>query len=178
MRRAAPAAERARQRVLSDQELRVMWSIFDQTGTYGAAAKCMLLVAQRAHKVRKMRWSEIIDGVLDPKNGQAIDSVWDPPRDEGDRKNKKVSVVPLSRLTREILDAVTIIDDGDYVFSLNGSSSINSWSKYKGKVHRQMVAALGKVEPWQWRDLRRTARTLMSRAGISTEISDGLWATS
>ena len=28
------------------------------------------------------------------------------------------------------------------------------------------------LKPWQLRDLRRTARTLMSRAGISTEIAE------
>jgi hypothetical protein len=28
------------------------------------------------------------------------------------------------------------------------------------------------IEPWQLRDLRRTARTLMSRAGVSTDIAE------
>ena len=73
MRRAKPPKDRARQRVLSDQELRVMWPILDGMGAYGAAVKCMLLTAQRARKVGMMRRSEIQNGVHDPKNGQVIE---------------------------------------------------------------------------------------------------------
>jgi hypothetical protein len=89
--------------------------------------------------------------------------------------------VPLSRLARDIIDAVPTIDaeDGkheDFVFSVNGRQPLNGWSKYKDRLDRRMQAALHaqgiELKPWQLRDLRRTARTLMSRAGISTEIAE------
>jgi hypothetical protein len=43
MRRAPPPNERARQRVLSDLELRLMWPLLGEMGIYGAAVQCMLL---------------------------------------------------------------------------------------------------------------------------------------
>ncbi len=197
MRRAPPPKERARPRVLSDQELRVLCPILDEMGTYGAVVKCILLTAQRARKVGTMRRSDVKDSMLIPsheENGERvpdmrIENVWDPTRDD-DPKNKQVSVVPLSRIARQIIDAVPIIDADhrdheDFVFSVNGRKPLNGWSKYKERLDGKMLAALreqaqqagqdpDKVElkPWQLRDLRRTARTLMSRAGILTEISE------
>ena len=197
MRRAPPPKERARQRVLADYELRELWPILDDMGTYGAAVKCILLTAQRARKVAAMRRSEVKDDMLIPsheENGEwiadtRIENVWDPTRDD-DPENKQVSVVPLSRMARAIIDAVPIIDadrddHADFVFSVNGRKPLNGWSKYKERLDARLLAALrqqakqagqnpDKVElrSWQLRDLRRTARTLMSRAGISTEIAE------
>jgi hypothetical protein len=59
MRRAKPPMERARQRVLSDDELRVMWPILGDMGVFGASVRCMLLTAQRVRKVARMRRQEI-----------------------------------------------------------------------------------------------------------------------
>ena len=49
----------------------------------------------------------------------------------------------------------------------------------EGAAHRHLLASLRmhdpsrvELEPWQLRDLRRTARTLMSRAGVSTEVAE------
>src|SRR5262245_8454483 len=47
-----------------------------------------------------------------------------------------------------------------YVFVGRGDSHINGWSKAK----REFDAKLDDVEPWTIRDLRRTARSLMSRS--------------
>jgi Phage integrase family/Arm DNA-binding domain len=166
MGRAKPPKERARKVVLSDVELRVMWPILGGMGAYGAAVKCMLLTAQRAQKVAHMRRAEIRDGV------------WDAGGDN-DPKNKQVSVVPLPKLVREIIAAVPIIDAErgmDYVFTVNGRAPLNGWSKYKERLDGKMEAALKshgiEFRPWQLRDLRRTARTLMAKAGISTEVAE------
>jgi hypothetical protein len=162
MGRAKPPKERARTVVLSDPELRVMWPILGGMGAYGAAVKCMLLTAQRAQKVAHMRRGEI----------------WDAGHDD-DPKNKQVSVVPLPKLVREIIDGVPIIDaEGgmDYVFSVNGRAPLNGWSKYKERLDAKMAVALKsqgiEFRPWQLRDCRRTARTLMAKAGISTEVAE------
>jgi hypothetical protein len=188
MRRAGTPKSRARKRVLSDHELRLMWPILDQLGAYGAALKCMILTMQRARKkVARMRRSEIINGVPDPEGRQLFDDVWDPVGAD-DPANKGVSVVPLSAMAREIIDAVPITDadtDADWVFSVNGRAPIRGWSKYKARLDAKMLAAYRKqaeaegmdprkikIEPWQLRDLRRTARTLMSRCRIPHDISE------
>jgi hypothetical protein len=193
MHRAKPPKERARQRVLTSDELRLLWPILSDMGVYGAAVQCMLLTAQRARRVGAMRRSEIINGVKLQKDGHTVmvmDHVWDSGGGEFDPKNKGTSPVPLSRLAREIIDAVPIVDAeqrhaADYVFSVNGREAFNGWSKAKERLDRKLLAALraeakqaglepDKVElkPWQLRDLRRTARTLMSRAGVTTEIAE------
>ena len=85
MRRAPKPKERARRRVLTDQELRLMWPILGEMGTHGAAVKCMLLTAQRARKVEQMRRSDIKDRYQIPsheQNGervaeQWVENVWD-----------------------------------------------------------------------------------------------------
>ena len=170
MARAKPPKERARQRVLSDAELRTMWPVLAAMGPYGAAVQCMLLTAQRAHTVGRMRRADILASVRDSKGGPPIAAVWDPVRAD-DPKNKQDSVVPLSRTAYAIITAVPIIDADnahDFVFSVNGRAALNGWSKYKARLDRK----LGFSEPWQLRDLRRTARTLMGRAGVASEIAE------
>ena len=83
-------------------------------------------------------------------------------------------------MARDIIDSVPIIDadhGADFVFSLDGRKPLNSWSKNKMKLDELMREALMRealpdMLPWQLRDLRRTARTLMSRAGVQTEVSE------
>jgi integrase len=98
-------------------------------------------------------------------------------------------VVPLSKAARAVIDSVPVIDAGrrgkDYVFSLNGKSPINGRSKGKEQLDRLMLAALREqaaaaggnphtveLQPWELRDLRRTARTLMARAGVSEDLAE------
>jgi hypothetical protein len=130
-----------------------------------------------------MRRSETINGVKLQKVGHTvmvIDHVWDGGGGEFDPKNKGTSPVPLSRLARKIIAAVPIVDAdqrraADYVFSVNGRTPFDGWSKAKERLDAKPLAPLraeaehaglepAKVElkPWQLRDLRRTTRTLMS----------------
>ena len=171
MRRAGSPTERARQRVLSDNELRMLWPVLGELGCYGAAVKCILLTAQRARKVGMMRRSEIRNGVKADRDGKTIviDHVWDGAGD--DPKNKGTSPVPLSAMARDIIAAVPVIDadpSSDYVFSVNGHAPFGGWSKAKARLDRKVALN----EPWQLRDLRRTARTLMSRNKVPLEIAE------
>ena len=171
MRRAKPPKERARKRVLSDAELRALWAACGNEGVVGSAVRCMLLTAQRARKVASMRRAEIVDGVWHAAH-------------ESDPKNKGVAEVPLSQLARDVIANVPVVvapDDQaqDYVFSVNGVNAFEGWSKAKARLHAAMAAKLSdeagepvNIAPWQFRDLRRTARTLMSRAGMPFEIAE------
>ena len=46
--------ERARTRVLSDDELRIVWPLLSEAGTFGALLKTLLLTAQRRDEVANM----------------------------------------------------------------------------------------------------------------------------
>jgi integrase len=179
-----------RTRVLDDDEIRALWMACGEgeMGTYGAAVKTALLTAQRFYKVGEMRRGDLkdrirIQGHMEDGgwvNDQDIGNCWDATR-EDDPKNKRVSVVPLPPLAREVIASVSIIDGDkskDFVFSLNGLGPIQNWSSPKAKLDRRMLAIMreqdpnAELKPWQHRDLRRTARTLMSRMKIDSNISE------
>jgi integrase len=65
---------------------------------------------------------------------------------------------------------------GSYVFSNDGKSQISSYSKFKKRFDQAVLAELRRRHPkagplpnWTLHDLRRTARSLMSRAGVNTD---------
>src|SRR6476619_6315921 len=51
--------QRARSRVLSDDEIRTIWPLLNTAGTFGAMVKLLLLTAQRRDEVAGMAFSEI-----------------------------------------------------------------------------------------------------------------------
>jgi hypothetical protein len=179
----------ARSRVLSDDEIRAMWIACGEMGAYGALVKTSLLVAQRFRKVAQMRRSDLKDRVTDESTGKVIDiggtKVWNAARID-DPKNKRVSAVPLSRLALDIISKVTEIDgDGDFVFSVNGRTPLKGWSAFKLRLDASILALLRsaaeakgddpdavELKPWQHRDLRRTARTLMADLGVADTVAE------
>ena len=61
MRRQSPKKQR-RSRTLDDHEIRKVWAAADQSGTYGALIKTLILTGQRLDKVQRMTWADLIDG--------------------------------------------------------------------------------------------------------------------
>jgi hypothetical protein len=71
------------------------------------------------------------------------------------------------------------------LFTLKGEGPLNGWSKFKKQLDKAMLEELRaqakkegrepdkvQLKPWQHRDLRRTARTLMSRSEVSNDIAE------
>ena len=56
---------------------------------------------------------------------------------------------------------------GDYVFSADGASELGNWDARKARLD-----AVCGVRGWVIHDLRRAARTLLSRAGVSSDIAE------
>ena len=56
------AKKQRRSRTLDDHEIRRVWAAADQSGTYGALIKTLILTGQRLDKVQTMFWSDLIDG--------------------------------------------------------------------------------------------------------------------
>src|SRR5437899_1089426 len=54
--------DRARTRVLSDDEIRAIWPALGEAGTFGALIKTLLLTAQRRDEVAHMTRKEIGEG--------------------------------------------------------------------------------------------------------------------
>lgn len=140
-----------RDRILDDDELRAVWNAAD--GTFGAFVKILLLTGQRKEKASTMRWDDL-DG-----------ATWTIPTEKREKGNAGVLVLP--KIALEIINAQPRFASNPYVFAGEGSH-IKSWSRRK----REFDAKLEGVAPWVLHDLRRTARSLMSRAGIRPDISE------
>jgi integrase len=143
--------ERARSRILNDDELRQVWNTAaSQPGAFSALVQFLLLTAGRRNECRNMVWAEV-DG-----------ADWTLP---AARNKTKVDLVrPLSDAALALLKRVPRIDAGPFVFTTTGRRPIGGLERHKAKFDR----ACG-VTGWTLHDLRRTARSLMSRAGISPD---------
>jgi integrase len=140
-------SEQARDRVLSDNELWAIWKT--NGGFFSNYVRFLLLTAARRNEVAGMTWAELDGGD------------WTLP---AARNKTKVDLVrPLSRAAQAILSALP--KGGQFVWSPNGSGkALASFSHHKDTFDK----ASG-VKGWRIHDIRRTARSLMSRAGVPTD---------
>jgi integrase len=146
------ARERARSRILTDAELKAVWRAAEASqGPYGALLRFILLTATRRGEAVGMMRAELVDGE------------WTIPA--GRYKTKVDHIVPLSAAARAVLEAIPNL--GAYVFTTDGRRSISDFSKLK----REFDAVCG-VSNWIVHDLRRTARSLMSRTGVNADIAE------
>jgi len=145
------AKARARKRILDDVELRAVWKQAEASGSFGALIKMLLLTGQRRGAVLRMRWDDISDGV------------WEIQSEEREKGNAGSLKLPAQALA--IINALPRISGNPYVFAAaRGDGPLNSFSKAK----QAFDEACG-VTGWTLHDCRRTARSLMSRAGVSSE---------
>jgi integrase len=160
--------ERARTRVLSDDEIRAIWPELAEAGTFRTLVKLLLLTAQRRDEVAQMALSEI-----------GADGIWMIPAER--YKTKCANFVPLSKAALTLITAQPRIDGSKYVFSSRSGTPFSAFSWNKAALDRAVLAAMQKqangtevapIPNWHLHDLRRTAKTLMARAGVRPDISE------
>jgi len=156
----APTAERSRDRVLSDDELRGVWTACDAIGwPFGALVKILLLSGARRDEVGRMRWSELdLDG-----------KTWTLPRERA--KNGVAHVVPLSDPVLTILRGLPRIGASDFVFTVTGKTAVSGFSNAKERIDALLAASHGEPVPaWVFHDLRRTCATGLARLGTALPV--------
>jgi integrase len=155
----APAA---RDRVLIDDELRLVWRAAEAAGyPFGPLVKLLLLTGQRRDEIADVRWSEI-DGALLTIPAERM-------------KGGFVQTVPLVLAAVEILDRLPRFAGGNYAFStMGGKRPISGFSKMKARLDTAVakLAAGGPIAPWTLHDLRRTVRTGLSSVGVLPVIAE------
>jgi integrase len=152
--------ERARTRILDDQEIRDLWAALDlMDGRYPAFVRTVFLTATRREEASRMQRDEIDD------------EVWTIP---GARyKTKTDHAIPLTAAVRKHIDERP--NDRPFVFSSTGGKTpFGDYSRTKKALDQKIAGLRAKdgrdpMPPWTLHDLRRTARSLMSRAGISSD---------
>jgi len=150
MRRCRPR-ELARSRVLSDDELRRVWLTAEASDSpFAKLVQFLLLTCARRSEASRMAWAELenVDWVLPPSRN----------------KTGLLLLRPLAATAHELLAKLPRIGDCPFVFTTNGRTAISGYSRLKARFD----AACG-VSGWRLHDLRRTARSLLSRAGISAD---------
>jgi integrase len=137
----------ARERTLSNDELRAVWRAAEPMGyPYGPVFRLLILTGQREREVAEMSWSEV----------ELEKQIWTIParRMKGDRAHE----VPLASAASSLVESLPRWNGGDFIFSTTGGSKpINGFSKCKARMDK-----LSEVSEWVIHDLRRTVRTHLS----------------
>jgi integrase len=150
--------------MVSDDELRAVWRAADNLGTpYARLLQFILLTATRLREASKINRSEI--------NGDNAE--WTIPAVR--HKSKRDFLCPFSRAAQDVLDKLPAIGRKGWLFTTDGNTPISGFSKSKRAFDQAVLAELRKADPpaklerWTTHDLRRTARSLMSRAGCNPD---------
>jgi integrase len=155
-----------RDRVLTDDELRAFWRASEGWDhPFSRLLRFILLTATRREEAAGMRWSEL--------EGAA----WTIPAAR--YKTNIDFELPLSRATLDVLALAPRFGEKGFVFTTTGEAGIGGFSKFKARFDGLMLAELRRaavehgddpakvaLSRWTIHDLRRTARSLMTQAGV------------
>ena len=151
--RRTSSKDRARTRILNDDEIRAIWKQAEAHGTFGALVRLLLLTGQRRTTVASMRWEDV-----------RLDGTWTIPTESRQKGTAGELVLP-ERLSRS---------SGPSPDSLLAHTSCwplsrDAFRNY-GNGKATFDAKLPKMPQWGLHDLRRTAQSLMGRAGVRPDI--------
>jgi integrase len=135
-----------RDRILNDHEIAALWAT---DGLFGNFTKFALMTAQRKEKIATMRWSDIRDGV------------WTIPAEAREKGNAEALRLPQL--------ALDVLEDQRRINAASPFAFADGYSP-RSKLARQKAAFEARVAlpHWTLHDLRRTARSLMAAAGVTT----------
>jgi integrase len=143
----------SRERVLTPEELRRLWSGLGD-GRFSDIVRLLLLTGQRRNEIGKLQWSEV--------------DLWRkqialPP---SRTKNGREHSVPLATQAVAILQGLPHRNSSDFLFAERG---FNDWDHAK----QQLDQRLG-IAPWRLHDLRRTCATQMAELGVQPHIIEAV----
>jgi integrase len=143
-----------RARILDDEELRAIWRAAETSGTFGAILRFALLTAQREAKIATIKWADVNAGE------------WLIATVEREKGTGGALVLPEAALA--IISSRDRFKKNPYVFAGRGPGHFKGFSPCKRAFDKRLPG----IAPWVIHDLRRTARSLMARAGVRPEIAE------
>ena len=155
-------AEPPRKRVLSDEEIKILWPCFDMVKPNPRDIfHLLLLTAQRPGEIMTMRWEDIDFETM----------IWT----QQTNKTDTVHIVPLSPQVLKILEARKR-NDSQWVFpsryNTTRAGALGDGHTKNTKDARKKLKEFSGIKDWTAHDLRRTARTIMSRLKIKQHIRE------
>lgn len=149
-----------RERVLDDEELRLVWQAAAKLGgPYGGLVRLLLLTAQRRQCLTTAKWSEIVG------------DTWYIREEPGEAKGTG-QVLQLPPLALQILKNLPRIKGNPYVFGVEHKGEhkpFNSFSQRKQELEELFPHPIPR---WTLHDLRRTARTRLEDIGIDMQTGE------
>lgn len=141
--------EQPRERVLSPDELRLIWLCTTGEGSFDRIVRLLLLTACRRQETGGMRWSEIEGDLLVVPAARM--------------KRARPHEVPLSPLA---LAQLPPRNGNGCVFS-SSDSGFNGWSRAKKALDERIASVSAPLFPWGLHDLRRTFSTIAHERGLA-----------
>jgi integrase len=145
----------ARERVLTDDELRMIWEATEGPGSFNAIVRMLMLTGQRREEVAGMTWDEIAPDL----------SSWTIPGRRA--KNGVAHMVPLSALAGAILRAAPRFGGEPELVFPGIHGTFNSFGTAKTALDHT-----SDVMDWRLHDLRRTLATGLQRLGVRLEVTE------
>ena len=174
-----PQAPKARDRVLTDAELAVVWHATETIREpLGAFYRVLLLTGQRREEVAAMTWAEL----------DRASATWIIPADRA--KNGVAHIVPLAPAVVEELDRLALArqlkaEDAEPdakrwpkigpVMTFTGGVSLSCFSQAKRLLDAEVLKVrkdAGPMDHWRVHDLRRTMATGFQRLGVRFEVTE------
>jgi integrase len=140
-----------RDRILTDDELRAVWRATGEVNLpqmFSAYVRFLLLTGARRKEAAALRRVELVG------------NEWTLPASRN--KTGQELIRPLSRAALQIVEGLPKL--GEWVFTHTGNAALSNLGRFKVELDR----ASG-TSAWTYHDLRRTARSLMSRAGVPSD---------
>jgi integrase len=138
-----PSPERSRDRVLSLDEVKLLYSAAGQLDhIHCCFLRLLILTGQRRSEIANLKWHEIHNDHLQIEANRS--------------KNNHKIVTPLSKIAHDLISSLPQ-NNGEYVFSTTGGRRpIAGFSKMKNRI-----VAFVEFNDWRFHDLRRTIATAL-----------------
>jgi integrase len=146
---------KSRDRVLTADEIRIVWEATGGDDDYSAIVRTLLLTGARLTEIGQLTWSEVYS-----------DRIILPPQRV---KNGRMFTLPITPQ----VDAILVHRRGsgrEFVFGRNEDGGFVGWGGSKASIDARIKAAGHELPGWTHHDLRRTMATGLSELGIGPHI--------
>jgi integrase len=150
----ARSKPKSRERILTGTEIRTLWKSTQELPVpLGQYVRFLLLTGCRRSEAAGATWSEFQSGE------------WTIPAHR--HKSKADATVALSAAAKAVLAELPRIEGCDFVFTRDGRKPMSGFSRAK-----ETIDGASGLQNWTLHDLRRTARSLLSSAGVDADIAE------
>jgi integrase len=152
---------KSRKRVLSDEEIRAVWSACADDD-FGYILRLLILTGCRRSEIGDLRYSELnLEAGILSIPGERI-------------KNGETLTLTLPPVALDILQSVPRrSSQRNCVFGNRGKGGFNAWSYATIALNSRITSASGRaLPPWSLHDIRRTVRSGLGRIGIRPDVAE------